>query len=143
MGPIQKSKATLRIIGDDLEPDEITRILGTRPTKSRAKGKVWVTANTDREFSAKAHRGQWHLETSVREPADLDGQVQELLGALTQDLEVWAALARRFRVDLFCGLFMKSTNEGATLSPETLAALGNRGIKLSLDVYDGSYGGSP
>jgi hypothetical protein len=76
MGPIQKSKATLRISGDDLEPEEITRILGTLPTRARAKGKVWVTADTDRQFSAKAHTGQWHLETSVREPADLDGQVQ-------------------------------------------------------------------
>ena len=35
---------------------------------------------------------------------------------------------------------MKSMNEGETFSPETLAALANRGIKLSLDVYDGSYG---
>ena len=58
MGPIQKSKATLRISGDDLEPEEVTRILGAQPTRSRAKGKVWVTADTDRQFSAKAHTGQ-------------------------------------------------------------------------------------
>ena len=85
-----------------------------------------------------AHTGQWHLKASDREPEDLDGQVQELLDKLTQDLKVWAALAQQFQIDLFCGLFMKSANEGATLSPDTLAALANRGIKLSLDIYDGA-----
>jgi hypothetical protein len=139
MGPIRKSRATLRISGDDLVPDEITRILGSPPTRARPKGGVWVSAKTDREFTAKAHTGQWHLEASDREPGDLDSQVQELLGKLAQDIEVWPTLARRFKMDLFCGIFLKSQNEGATLSSDTLAALGNRGIELSLDVYDGSY----
>ena len=138
MGPIYKSKATLRIAGDDVIPDEITRMLGSQPTRARKKGGVWMSAEPGREFTAKAHTGQWHLEASVREPEDLDGQVQELLGKLNLDLELWIALSRRFQVDLYCGLFMKSSNEGAVLSSETLAALGNRGIKLSLDVYDGS-----
>ena len=105
---------------------------------ARTKGEAWgVIFKTDRKFGAKAHTGQWHLEASDREPEDLDGQVQELLGKLTQDIEVWSALARRFRMDLFCGLFLKSKNEGATLSLETLAALSDRGIELQLDVYYG------
>ena len=136
MGPVHSSKATLRIIGDDVVPAEITRLLGSPPTLARAKGEIWVGAKTGKEHTA--HTGQWHLRASDREPEDIDGQVQELLAKLTQDLEVWAALAQRFRVDLFCGLFLKSANEGGTLSPSTLSALGNRGIKLSLDIYDGS-----
>ena len=136
MGPIHSSKATLRIFGDDVVPTEITRLLGYRPTTARAKGETWVGAKSGKENTART--GNWRLEASVREPEDLDGQVQELLGKLTQDLEVWGALARQFRVDLFCGLFMNGANEGATISPATLAALGNRGIKLSLDIYDGS-----
>ena len=79
-----------------------------------------------------------HLKSSDHEPEDLDGQVQELLGKLTQDLKVWAALAQQFQIDMFCGPFMQSANEGATLSPDTLAAMGNRGIKLSLDIYNGA-----
>jgi hypothetical protein len=136
MGPIHSSKATLRIFGDDVVPTEITRLLGSQPTTARAKGETWVGAKSGKEITART--GNWRLEASAREPEDLDGQVQELLGKLTQDLEVWAALAQRFRVDLFCGLFMKSANEGVDLSPATLAALGNRGIKLSLDIYDSS-----
>jgi hypothetical protein len=136
MGPVHSSRVTLRIIGDDVVPAELTRLLGSPPTLARTKGEIWVGAKSGKEHTA--HTGQWHLQASDRAPEDLDGQVQELLGKVTQDLTVWAALAERFQMDLFCGLLMQSNNEGATLSPDTLAALGNRGIKLSLDIYDGS-----
>jgi hypothetical protein len=136
VGPISRTRATLRIIGDAVVPTGITRLLGAQPTLARTKGEIWAGAKTGKNNTA--HTGQWHLKASDREPEDLDGQVQELLGKLTQDLKVWAALAQQFQIDLFCGLFMQSDNEGATLSPDTLAALGNRGIKLSLDIYDDS-----
>jgi hypothetical protein len=49
---------------------------------------------------------------------------------------VWKALAARFRIDIFCGLFMEeSNNEGLDLSPETLILLGERRFVLALDVY--------
>jgi hypothetical protein len=137
MGPIHSSKATLRIIGDDLVPGELSRILGCQPTSARAKGERWLGAKSGKEHTE--HTGHWRLEASERAPEDLDGQVGELLSKMTQDLDAWAELAQRFRMDLFCGLFMKSENEGANLSSATLAALGNRGIKLSLDIYDGGY----
>ena len=38
-------------------------------------------------------------------------------------------------MDLFCGLFMHESNEGAEISPASLTALGDRGVKLSLDIY--------
>ena len=68
-------------------------------------------------------------------PGDLDGQVTELLQRLTSDLEIWGVLAGRFRVDLFCGLFMDGSNEGFNLSTSALKALGDRGIELALDIY--------
>lgn len=40
-------------------------------------------------------------------------------------------------MDMFCGLFMQNENEGQSLSAELLAMLGERGIDLSLDIYDG------
>jgi hypothetical protein len=77
----------------------------------------------------------WSLSSADQEPEDLDGQVEEILGKLTSDMETWQALARRYRLDLFCGLFMRAGNEGLTISPASLLALGQRGITLGLDVY--------
>ena len=77
----------------------------------------------------------WRLHSTDREPESLDGQIEEILGKLTGEIETWQALTRRFRIDFFCGLFMGSGNEGLDISPGVLLALGQRGIKLALDVY--------
>ncbi len=65
----------------------------------------------------------------------MEGQIFEILGQLTQDLSIWASLSR-FQPDMFCGLFMSSSNDGISLSAKALIALGERGISLALDVYD-------
>lgn len=77
----------------------------------------------------------WHLRAKETKPENLDWQVSELLGLVTSDLSVWSSIAARFRVDLFCGWFMGSGNEGVAISPETMVALGQRGIQLSIDIY--------
>ena len=79
----------------------------------------------------------WSLKSEEREPANLDRQIAEILAKVTSDLEIWASLRRNFRLDLFCGLFLHQENEGLAVSPESLFALGERGIQLSLDVYGG------
>jgi hypothetical protein len=79
----------------------------------------------------------WRLFATKREPQDLDGQIDELLSKLTDDFNVWASIAERYKLDLFCGLFMQGSNEGLSISPKSLAALGLRQIELGLDIYGG------
>jgi len=67
----------------------------------------------------------------------MDGQIREIFSQMTSDLAVWRGITKRFQVDLFCGLFMGCSNEGLTLSPESLTTLGERGIKIGLDIYAG------
>jgi Domain of unknown function (DUF4279) len=129
-------KVTLRIVGDALVPDEITHLLGCAPTRARRKGDIIRGKTTGRERNALS--GSWQLEAEARDPADLDGQIVHILDGLTPDPNVWARLSQAFRIDFFCGLFMGRANEGVALSPSTLAALGSRGIELSLDIYDAS-----
>lgn len=128
------SVAALRIIGDDLVPEDITLILGCEPTSSAFKGQVIRGKKTGQERIART--GSWHVQAADRTPDDLNGQIMEILGRLNQDPEVWASLATRFRLDLFCGLFMAKSSEGLTLLPEALLALGTRQIELALCLYD-------
>jgi hypothetical protein len=41
----------------------------------------------------------------------------------------------------FCGLFLDEMNEGISLSPDTLAAIGSRGLSSGLDIYGPDQGG--
>jgi hypothetical protein len=133
MGHMQRSAATLRIVGDDLIPAEVSSLLGCAPTVAQRKGEVLIVQKTGAERTARI--GMWRLQSTDREPENLDGPIEEILGKMTGDIETWKALTRRFRVDLFCGLFMGAGNEGLTISPSALSKLGQRGIELAIDVY--------
>jgi hypothetical protein len=131
MAHLHRSVASLRICGDQLDPDEISRLLGGFPTLSYRKGDV--KKSKIRDIVRKS--GAWMLNATDREPEDLDAQVEEILGQLTQDLAVWVSLSKNHRMDLFCGFFMEQTDEGVEISTQTLKALGERGIKLGFCVY--------
>jgi hypothetical protein len=135
MAQVQRSAATLRISGDHLQPAEITRLLGCDPSATQAKGEQIIGRKTG--LARTASTGMWRLVASKREPEDLDGQIAELLSKLTDDPDVWASIARTYQLDLFCGLFMGGSNEGLSISPESMAALGLRHIELGLDIYGG------
>ena len=127
MPSIAESVASLRISGDALNPESVTARIGAMPTTSYRKGDVEQV----REGTQLVRRtGLWLLEAPARKPEDLNSQVAEILARLTQDIDVWKALTREFEVDLYCGLFMASTNDWLSLSASTLAALGERGIEL-------------
>jgi len=132
MGAFESSRASLRVFGDDLIPDEISAALGAAPTKSEIRGEVLRSIN-GRERVAKC--GSWRLHAAEAKPEDTNAQVRELLAKLSSDLNIWRDIAKRFEVDLFCGWFMSGSNDGVELAPETLLALGERGIALSLDIY--------
>lgn len=132
MGVSHHSLATLRLFGDDLVPDSVTALLGATPTESCHIGQQLV-GRTGRVRIAKT--GSWRLNAVRREPEDLEAQVFEILDKLTKDLSVWESLSQ-FGPNLFCGIFMDSSNDGLPLSGKALFALGQRGIALDLDIYD-------
>jgi len=130
VGAMGRTTACLRFFGDTLDPDEITRLLGKPPSDAERKGDT-VGPRKNRV----ARQGSWRLEVADREPDDLDSQVEELLNGLTDDLSIWRHIAQTCRADLFCGAFLASHNEEFHVSPTTLLRLGERGIRLSLDIY--------
>ena len=132
MAQLARSVASLRVFGDDLEPEEVTRLLGHSPSRSWRKGEI-QSSKSGRSFTRRS--GAWLLEVDSAEPEDFNGQVAKLLGMLTNDGTVWLQVTTRFEVDLFCGWFMGTSNEGVSVSPLTMSALGKFGIELSLDIY--------
>jgi hypothetical protein len=119
-------------MGDDLDPAVITQLLGCEPSRAQVNGEQLPTSQGG--FRT-ARGGMWRLQTADRTPEDLNSQIGELLSKLSDDLQVWASLRERYRIDLFCGIFLKGGNEGLSISPESSAALGARGIELGLDIY--------
>jgi Domain of unknown function (DUF4279) len=132
MAHLHNSAASLRISGDDFDPDAISTLLCCQPTTSYRKGEA-IRSSTGLEFIKKT--GAWMLNAEDETPADLDAQVRNILDKLPSDPDTWQTLSARFEIDLFCGWFMKETNEGLEVPADTLRRLGERSILLAVCIY--------
>ncbi len=129
---IHETAATLRFWGDELDPQEVTKLLGAAPTRGAFKGQLIVGRRP-----MVARSGKWHLTVNRRQPGNLSGQIEEILSGLTQDLNVWRDLSNRFDGNIFVGFFMAEGNEGYDLPSKTMKLLTDRGLSLLLDIYSG------
>ncbi len=131
MPNLHHSYAALRIGGDSLKPDEISRTLGCRPTLSFVKGQT----EPSRGKAIVRETGGWHLDAVEQQPGNLDAHVAELFGRVNNDLSAWATLSGEYKIDLFCVYFMAEVDEVVQTSAETLKVLGDRGVELRLRIY--------
>lgn len=133
MPQLTYSKASLRIGGDDLQPNDITSLMNCEPTKAWRLGETKSPAGRLPEIHAKT--GMWILDATKHEPGDLDAQIIEIFSQLPANPSLWNQLNGQYKMDLFCGLFMDEANEGLVISATSLKILGDRGIELQLDLY--------
>ena len=132
MAILHMTAASLRVLGDDLDPDEVTAALGKQPDVASRRGDRMPT-RSGRERVVR--RGRWSVEVNRRSPGNLDAQVAELLAGTTENLDVWRGITARYDAEIFCDLFLDEANQGLMISPATLRMLGERGISLDLDIY--------
>lgn len=129
----ERIAVSLRFSGDELNPDEVSTVIGSQPTRAYRKGDPRTSPNGT--CLGLARFGLWSLSISQDQPGDLEAKIVALLGATTQDLSRWHVLTGRLRAELFCGVFMPRMNWGINLSPAIQLAIGQRGLELDLDIY--------
>jgi hypothetical protein len=122
---------SLRIVGHEVDPAEISTLLGCEPTEAARTGDLLTRQNGR---TRKVSEGFWCLSTH-RQTTDLADQIESLLAKLSGDVTVWRSLTDRFDVDLFCGLFMEATNRGVEIPARLLRALGERNLRIGFDIY--------
>lgn len=121
---------SLRFFGDDLDPDEVSTLLGCSPTDSARRGDLIQR----RTSSYTAPQGNWGLCTQ-RSTDDIETQLVALFERLTDDLSVWQSLTTRFDADLFCGVFLVWQGHGFDMSPRLHRLLADRNLTIIFDIY--------
>lgn len=89
--------ASLRIHGDHIPFDEISRTLGVLPTMMRRKGERKGPRSPEYKDDA------WHFQPDVAETEPLDAHLIEILNVVRPHTEYIRSLKSRFKVDIFCG----------------------------------------
>jgi hypothetical protein len=134
-GPIEWFSITFRILGDNLNPREVTRVLGCKPSESERKGDPIL--RKDGTVARLARTGSWRLRLTPEDTDEWDCSeaMMKLMKRFPEDRAVWKQLTKSFSIDFFVGLTMGSRNKGFEISPAVMAYLGQRGISVGFDIY--------
>ena len=124
---------TLAIYGEDLDPDEITGLLGVRPTESHRRGD---RPKPDSRFPFR--QGAWFLECRRMARVSPDDLTKAVLDQLPTDPQRWRSIQERFSIRLVYGLHFSGWNKGFELPRELVARIGAIGASMGFDLY--AYG---
>jgi hypothetical protein len=133
MAAIGRVRASLRVFGESLDPDEVSALLGRPPTRQHRKGdKI-----EGKGGYAVEPTGAWILDSPLSEKIELEEHIEVMLASLSNDMDEWSSLTDRFSASILCSLFLDQYNEGFELSPRIAQALSERGLVAAFDIYSG------
>lgn len=133
-GTCSYTHAWLRIMSEDLDPDEITRLLAVSPSKTQRRGESW-SYKPERIHK----KSGWFLSTEgILTSRDARHHLDWVLEHIRERKEAFSVFhSRGYLVDLCCRWDSKSGHGGPTLSPPQMSVLADLEIELWFDVYVG------
>ncbi|NET91450.1 MAG: DUF4279 domain-containing protein [Kamptonema sp. SIO1D9] len=129
-GSVETVKVSLRFLGDNLNPEEISALLKCQPSKAYRKGDI-IGSKSSHHI---AQTGAWILKGDKEDTGVLETKITRLLECITVPLTVWEEL-RSFSGNVFCGIFLNDWNRGLSLSPELMQKLVERHLSIDFDIY--------
>lgn len=127
--PVASNQVSLRFFGDDLDPDEISRLLECEADNYFRKGDRRTRDSDPFEY------GYWGISSPHGSGENLSSLVADLLLRVSQDGSVWDDLNTRFSSDLLFGVFLGTANEGLSLTENIVSAIADRGLTVNFDIY--------
>jgi hypothetical protein len=128
-GELKDSKVSLCIYSEHIDIAKLTALIGRKPTHAQVKGQI----RRPPHGRGPATLGHWFLAAPQR--LGFEDKVQYLLDATPNSSAIWRRIEKAHDVQLRCGVFMHSFNEGFELPAETAAQIGKRKWKLLVDIY--------
>lgn len=135
MAAIARVRASLRVFGDSLEPEEVSALLGRQPSRNHRKGDK--IRGKSGNLDAVEPTGAWILDSALSERAEVEEHVESLLSSLSNDMDEWSRLTDTYSASIHCGLFLDQYNEGFELSPRCAQSIAERGLVIAFDIYSG------
>jgi Domain of unknown function (DUF4279) len=134
-GPIPWFSISLTVSADDLDPDEITRLLGVQPDRAQRKGVP--LPRHDGSPGRVPTFGAWSIRLLREETTewDVEEAIALVLDRVAVNDEVWRQAVSNTNVRIFIGLTLDTFNRGFGFAPALLKRIGDLGIQLDFDVY--------
>jgi len=120
---------TLGIYGEDLEPQEIARILGVEPSDTVRRGEPIGPRGERSRHSA------YLLTREAETQEEVSLVLEELFTLLPDSEELWASLKSRFKLQIRFGAGIYRTYSGFGVSAAQIDRLARMKVDVEIDVH--------
>jgi hypothetical protein len=129
-----EARVSFRVLGDAVQPAQLTRRLGVPPTLTATKGQP-----DPRRPERLARRTAWVLDSPLPPDRPLADHIEALAGALEPRRAVLRRLARNWSayVSFLCSLSSDATNYNLSLPADLLRRIDDLGAGLDLSFWTG------
>jgi hypothetical protein len=127
----------IEITAEDLDPDEISSLLGARPTIQHKRGEPVFGKDGTPRLPRKFGRWAVRIEATESDERDANEAVKLLIAKFAADPSVWCGISERATLRLKLALFLENFNQGFSLEPVVLNWLADRNVTLDIDIYEG------
>jgi hypothetical protein len=124
--------ATLRICGDGLDLDEISRTLGLAPTHQHRKGEQVNPRGSD--ASHVWPHDMWSYKVPIDSERPLEEHIMALWNGIRPHIPYLQDLQRNFELDVFCGYRSNSATAGFQVSHRCLGLFSELKIPFGVSV---------
>jgi len=122
----------LRVMHEQLDPTEISGLLGIEPTKVQLAGdRIYDTSELTYKYSGWSLQSKGHVQS--RDSRDHFAWLLERISGKGNVLQSLAS--RGYLVDICCRWDSASGHGGPTMDPEQLVQLGSLGVEVWFDIY--------
>jgi Domain of unknown function (DUF4279) len=129
-----KFSAALRVTGDDLDPEVVSRLLNLEPDQYHRKGDPNV-GRSGRRYGDFVE-GLWLKKSTVEETHSLDEHLNDIASKLQGRETALQELEKRgWQSDIFIGVFGVGDNDVFRIAPQTQKRLAALSLELTFDVY--------
>jgi hypothetical protein len=131
-GEIDEGEFSLVISSDNLDPNEITKLLGIQPTDSHQRG------DFNKASKIQFNYGRWTYSTNrinFRAGKSCEENFDDFLHSLPNISEAWNQIATKHEARVFICLWMKTWNREFDFSAFAISELARRHLRVHIDTY--------
>lgn len=128
-----RTEACLGIVGDGLEPDKVSALLGLLPSRAWRKGEP-VALRSGQTVARPT--GYWEYEAPLQGPElTLEERIAALLAAIEPSAEAFKAVTSGCCPTMNCCWQGSTGLGGPFLSPQLMKRLGDLGIQVHIEFF--------
>lgn len=134
-GPIDWFAASLQVSGEDLDPDQITCLLGLEPTRSQRRGVTLRRPDGTERYTPRFGRWARDIKPAHTDEWDIPEVIRLLFDGLPHDLSVWNQIAELGNIRVTLGLNVPDSNGYFQLDSDVMLFLSDRHARIWFDIY--------